>query len=192
MRYSPAALVPKANALSKSRLPLGQAVLAERLQVHWDELAGYLRRRLGDPALASDLTQEAFLRLAELPDETTVLNPRGYLFAVAQRLLADHWRSTRLRYEAPAAAGVLEQVVDPAPRPDESVANRQAVAVLSRTIEALPPRTREVFRLHKFENLTYIEIGKRLGMARNTVMVHMTLALARCRDALAEHFQKGD
>jgi RNA polymerase sigma factor (sigma-70 family) len=171
---------------------MAQAALAERLQGHWDELASYLRRRLGDPVLASDLTQEAFLRLAELPDDATVLNPRGYLFAVAQRLLADHWRSTHVRYEGTVAEGVLERVVDPAPRPEEALASRQAVAVLSRTIEALPPRTREVFRLHKFENLTYIQIGKRLGMARNTVMVHMTLALARCRDALAEHFHGGD
>ncbi|MEJ1964513.1 MAG: RNA polymerase sigma factor [Gammaproteobacteria bacterium] len=171
---------------------MGQAALAERLQVHWDELAGYLRRRLGDPTLASDLTQEAFLRLAELPDDAAILNPRGYLFAVAQRLLADHWRSTHVRYEGSAGEGFLERVVDPAPPPDVALANRQAVVVLSRTIEKLPPRTREVFRLHKFENLTYIEIGKRLGMARNTVMVHMTLALGRCRDALAEHWQRGD
>ena len=171
---------------------MGQAAVAEQLQAHWQELAAWLTRRVGDPALAADLAQEAFLRLAELPDNTAILNPRGYLFAVAQHLLADHWRSARVRYESAAEATVLERAQDPAPPPEEAVANHQAVAVLSAAIEALPPRTREVFRLHKFENLTYVQIASRLGMARNTVMVHMTLALGRCRDALAEFRKDGN
>ncbi|MFC4311158.1 RNA polymerase sigma factor [Steroidobacter flavus] len=166
---------------------MGQAAVADQLQACWQELAVYLRRRVGDPALAADLAQEAFLRLAALPENAIIANPRGYLFTVAQRLVADHWRSSATRYERTANEETLHSAVDPTPRPDETLIQREAVSILSATIEALPPRTREVFRLHKFENLSYIEIGQRLGIARNTVMVHITLALGRCRDALCDY-----
>jgi len=59
--------------------------------------------------------------------------------------------------------------------------------VLAAAVEALPPRTREVFRLHKYEGLSYSDIAEQLGIAKNTVMVHMVKALGLCREAMKKH-----
>lgn len=51
-------------------------------------------------------------------------------------------------------------------------------------MEQLPPRPREVLFLHRFEGLSYAEISARLGISRNTVMVHMVKALGLLRRQL--------
>lgn len=164
-----------------------QAIVPDALEVHWDEVAAYLTRRLRDPVIAADLTQETYLRVAGLSENTTLLNPRAYLFTTARHVLVDHWRSARTRHEASANETVMARTPDPAPAIDTVLLSREELDILAQAVDALPPRTREVFRLHKFEQLSYAEIAQQLGMARNTVMVHMTRALARCRDRLADH-----
>lgn len=168
-----------------------QAIVPDTLEVHWDAVAAYLTRRLRDPVAAADLTQETYLRVAALPANTVLLNPRAYLFTTARHLLVDHWRSARQRHEA-ADIAQIEQTADPAPAPDRVLLSREELDILAQAVDALPPRTRQVFRLHKYEQLSYVEIGERLGMARNTVMVHMTRALARLRDRLAHYRRSAD
>jgi RNA polymerase sigma-70 factor (ECF subfamily) len=81
---------------------------------------------------------------------------------------------------------------DPQPRIDAVLLAREVLDVLARAVDALSPRTREVFCLHKFEGKSYAEIADELHIAKNTVMVHMMKALKICRDALREHRQAGD
>ena len=153
------------------------------IERHWAELTAYLTRRTGDAAAAADLTQETYLRAAALPDNATLLNPRAWLFATARNLLIARIRRGRGR--GPAAGGeALKRIVDQRPDAEATLLSREALAVLADAVDALPPRTREVFRLHKFDGLSYAEIAARLGIAKNTVMVHMVKALGQCRAAM--------
>jgi RNA polymerase sigma-70 factor (ECF subfamily) len=152
----------------------------------WDELVGYLARQLGDPSLAEQLAQEAWLRLAGLGDGVVVLDQRAYLFTIARRLVIDHWRVHAVR-PAFVQAEDLELQATPEADPEAALLSREEIAVLTRAIDALPPRTREVFRLHKSEHMSHEAIAAQLGMARNTVMVHMVKALGACRAALRAH-----
>ena len=154
------------------------------LQNHWNALHQYVLRRVSDPTLAADIAQEAYLRLASLPANTVLLNARAYLFATAANLVTDHLRFAAVRGESVPADGLAEALADPEPQAELRLLSREALAVLQRAVATLPPRSREVFELHKFEQLSYLEIADRLGIARNTVMVHMTRALAHCRDAM--------
>jgi len=51
-------------------------------------------------------------------------------------------------------------------------------------IRALPPRSRTVLVLHKYEGLSSAEVAAKLGISRNTVMAHMFTALKRLRACL--------
>lgn len=48
---------------------------------------------------------------------------------------------------------------------------------LRRAFAKLPPVTREVFRLHRVEGLTYAEIAARLGITAEAVERHVADAL---------------
>lgn len=57
---------------------------------------------------------------------------------------------------------------------------------LNSAIENLPKECREVFKMSRFNNLTYEEIATELGISVNTVKYHMKNALA----SLTRDFQK--
>jgi len=140
-------------------------------------LTRFLARRLGCHALAEDLAQETWLRLAS-SQPAGIANPRAYLFRVASNLALDHQRHVGLGVEVEASEATMEAVSDPQPTPEATALHRSELAHLLRRLDALPPRCREVFILAKFEELSYAEIAERLGIAKNTVMVHMVKALA--------------
>lgn len=41
--------------------------------------------------------------------------------------------------------------------------------------------------MHKFDELSYSEIAAQLGIAKNTVVVHMVRALAHCKKRLDQY-----
>lgn len=65
-------------------------------QQHRSAVQAYLRRRLPDPMLAEDLTQETFLRLHRTqPDVREVAHLRAWLLRTARHLLIDHFRADK-------------------------------------------------------------------------------------------------
>lgn len=56
--------------------------------------------------------------------------------------------------------------------------------VLRDSMEQLPPRCREVFRLSRYENLTNKEIAARMNISAKTVEVQITKALSILRATL--------
>ncbi len=67
-------------------------------QAHADELLGYARRALGDPASADEAVQETFLRAwraASSYDRTRALRP--WLFTILRHVVVDEARSRRGR-----------------------------------------------------------------------------------------------
>ncbi|MBN9488200.1 MAG: RNA polymerase sigma factor [Alphaproteobacteria bacterium] len=152
---------------------------------HRSALLRFLRRRLGNAALAEDLTQETWLRAANARGAAAIDNPRGYLFSIASNLALDHQRHVGHRVELQAVAEVVEAVADHQPSPENVVLYRSEFARLLRVVDQLSPRCREVFVLGKFEGLSLAEISQRLGISRNTVVTHMVNALAAIEREMA-------
>ena len=150
---------------------------------HSQEIERFLLRRLACRETAADLTQETFARFLRVGTTERIENVRAYLFRTAANLALDHLRRRR-HMSQPTESITLQQVIDSRPGQEEGLQSRQALDRLRKAIDALPERQREVFRLHKFEDLSYQEIADRLGIAKNTVMVHMVRALAQCRAAV--------
>ncbi|MBX3455018.1 RNA polymerase sigma factor [Ferrovibrio sp.] len=142
-------------------------------------LQRFLARRLGDnAALAEDLTQEVWLRVATAEGVESIRNPKSYLFRIASNLAIDHIRHRRYGVELSGAEDYSESVADPRPSPETEALHRSELRRLLAAVDRLPPRTREVFLLAKLQDMSYLDIAQQLGIARNTVMVHMTSALA--------------
>lgn len=152
---------------------------------HGEELERYLNRRLNCAQTAADLTQEVFVRLMRSESASAVENPRAYLYRIASNLVVDHFRSVK---QQPGLMGTAhwETVPDDAPSPEKTLLTRDELRRLERAIAELPPRQRDVMLLQKFEGLSYGAIAERLGISKNTVMVHMMRALAHCRDRLSD------
>ena len=144
---------------------------------HRRELQAYLTVRLRDREMAADLTQETFLRFAEQGARSAVLHDRSYLYRTAQNLAIDHLRrANRHRTDSVAHEAIAEIPAD-LPGPEEITAGRERLDCLRAAIQELPERTRQIFVLHRLEELTYDQVADRLGISESSVQKHLAKAL---------------
>jgi RNA polymerase sigma factor, sigma-70 family len=151
---------------------------------HRDALLRFLVRRLGNAALAEDLTQETWLRAAGANGAATLGNPRGYLFRIAANLALDHQRHAAYGVEVEAPEDIAASVPDPAPSPEEATLHRAEFNRLMAVVDGLSPRCREVFVLCRFEGMTQAEVAERLGISKTTVVTHVVNALSAIERAM--------
>ena len=136
-------------------------------------LAKYFRFHSWQRQDASDLVQETFLRFAGYAQRETLRNPVAMLHRIARNLLFEQTRRYKTR-----GAKETTQI--------REIEARQMMDAYQRAVDLLPPRTREVFLLHRVDSLSYKEIAAQLGIGLRTVEWHMTEALLRLRRMMDE------
>lgn len=167
--------------------PTGNSDLARLESVYRSEakgLSAYFGQRLRGDDEAADYVHETFARLARHMSRQAILNPRHYLRTIARNLLFE--RTRRLRTRVAWLAVPLAPEHEPATPPDQSfrIEADDLARTYRRLLGELPDRTRDVFLLHRVDELTYKEIGKRLGIGVPTVQYHVARALAHIDAAL--------
>lgn len=70
--------------------------------------------------------------------------------------------------------------------PESAVQFKELLNAIQKGVDHLPPRRKEVFKLSRWENLTYEEIALRLGISKNAVKQHITESLAFLRNYLKQ------
>lgn len=164
--------------------------LAARLDARFRRpLMSYFLRRVRDHAEAEDLTQQVFLRLlAGHGDLADIEHAEGFVFTVAANLLRDRSRRAFRHYEQPLdtidldlVGEVLAEAVE-ARSPERVLLGRESLADALKALDRLGPKTRDIFILHRLENLKHREIAELYGLSASSVEKHVikaTLFLAR-------------
>lgn len=162
-----------------------QAVLEAVYRTEAPQLVRYFRARLRQRDEAADLVQEAFARLAGFMARGTLPRPGAYLQRIARNLLYD--RSKRLENRLAPFHLPIGEGAEPAVEADQCHAIEAAdlLRLYRKALAQLPERTREVFLLHRTQDLTYREIGMKLEISIPTVQYHVARALAHI-DAVLE------
>ena len=143
---------------------------------HGPELRSYLRHRLGDAHMASDLVQDTFLRVIERP-ETRVQDFRAYLYTIARNLLLNHQKQEARRRTDSVPHEWLSDVATDAPSPEDAVDARLQLERLQRFIGELPVRTQQIFVLNRVDGLTHIEVASALSISESSVQKHLAMAI---------------
>jgi len=157
------------------------------VEAHYQELMAFVRRRVGCPALAADILQETWLKVAALdPAQAAVENPRAYLYRVAGSLAVDRLRQDRVRMRYVSHEPAPSDVPSLEPPADEVVQGREEIALLEAALRELPETCRSAFLLYKGHGLSMKEVGARLGLSPRTVEKHIARAIGHCRRRLRE------
>ncbi|WP_234002478.1 MULTISPECIES: RNA polymerase sigma factor [Sphingopyxis] len=146
-------------------------------RMHRTSLFHFLRRKAG-PEEAPDLVQEVFARAAGSEQRHRLVNPGGFLRRIAQNLLIDRARRHKT---TPTVFFPLREESD-AVTPAAQEWNLEAADLLrlyETAVDAMPPKTRRVFLMHRVDELTYREIHEQLGISIATVEYHMMKALGQ-------------
>lgn len=170
--------------------PRGKFPKATSSRVHRKIESAFVERRSNLRSIAAragedeaeDAIQDAFVTIIEEVRRREVraldkLVSRVVRFAAINRFRR---RKTRMDY---ARANAGENAVNSAADPERALMGAQRLQRVLATIEAMPPRRREVFLMHRVDEMTYPQIARRIGTSVKAVEKHMHLAMRQLSDA---------
>jgi RNA polymerase sigma factor (sigma-70 family) len=156
----------------------------ELFNEHFPRLYRYLDRLTGEPELADDLAQEAFVRLYHRgsPPES----PGAWLVTVATNLFRNARASRARRLRLLTAARGRELLSDPPPSPADAAEEAESRRRVRAAVDRMPERERQMLLL-RAEGYSYREIAAALGLNEASVGT----LLARAKRAFRDRYEGG-
>lgn len=162
------------------------------IQRYSPTLFKFIYRYFGEYDQSCDIMQQVFLQLyLSLPKLDTKRPLKNWLFQVARNRCLDELRRKRLIHlselegeEDDEEKSTLYLIRDPRPLPEEVAEHHEQQAFLLQAIKKLPPNFRSVVYLRYTSQLSFSEIGKRLGIPETTAKTHFHRARQLLRVSL--------
>jgi len=157
----------------------------DRLSRQWrPALIAFFVRRVGSHAEAEDLTQEVFIRL--LNGTNQVSNPEAFIFEIARNLVNDHARKLKVRDRYRAAMVADDERGLDTLDPHTIAIGREKIALFVKALGELPEKTRTMYTLYRFENISQDVIGDSFGVSASAVKQQIAKATAHIVKKLRE------
>lgn len=148
---------------------------------HLRPVYNYLYARLGSREAAEDVTSVTFERAwSSIHRYRSVSSFRGWLFTIAHRALADHYRSRQAPPSVPMDT-LADVLLDPTLGPEERALLAEQVRQVLRIVATLRPEQQEVIGLRFMAELRYSEIAQVLGKGEAAVKMIAYRALEEIR-----------
>jgi RNA polymerase sigma-70 factor (ECF subfamily) len=146
------------------------------LEIYIPGLRRYFAKRIPRGRI-DDLIQEVFLRMQAHYANAPIEHVDRYLFTVAASVLTDQARRRAVRHDS--AHESFEERHHPVEErsPERVLLDREALDVVVQAIAELPARTRDVFVLHRFEEMSGSRVAAALGLSISAVEKHIMKAL---------------
>jgi RNA polymerase sigma-70 factor (ECF subfamily) len=160
---------------------------ATEVQPHADEVRAWLRGKF--PALTDpdNLVQESLVRVWQAHESGTVQSPKALLFTTARNLALDELRRRQIVTFEPVAEIADLPVYEDGPTAADAAAKNQELEILTKAIQSLPDRCRQVLTLRKIYGLSQKEIAAQLGIAEHTVEAQVATGMRKCAVFLARY-----
>lgn len=156
------------------------------LDVYWNQVYGFLLKRLNNEYEAEEIAIEtfskAFDKIAQY-DDSYAFNT--WLITIAKNLQIDRHRkkkNTPLNKTTDVSEALLKKIADGSMTAEDQLIKEQNLAELLRYIKMMKPHYQEVINLFYFQECSYKEISTKIGEPLSNVKVR----LLRARKLLAE------
>lgn len=147
-------------------------------RVHRRELEYFARQKSSE--IAEDLVQDSFVRLMQHPEVSSIENHRAYLYRLTNNLLIDNQRKKILRDSYHELIEDFDTLPANQPALDEALHSQRVLEKLLKALDDLSVEQRSIFLLHRYDGMTYQQIGKLIGKSRSHVERQFYLALEHC------------
>jgi RNA polymerase sigma-70 factor (ECF subfamily) len=148
-------------------------------------LCTYAEKFTQDKDLAEEIVQDFFVGIWEKKEKLKIdTSVQNYFYrSVKNRCLnfLQH-QKTKDKYAKKVLSVTEIQNSD-----DHVYTEVDLAATIEESINSLPEKRREIFRLSRQEGLKYTEIAKKLNISIKTVETHMSLAINSLRDKLTKY-----
>lgn len=147
---------------------------------HWKRLYLFSLKLLKDETEAKDVVQEVFFTLWSKRKELQIKDTKAYLFAATKYRCLESLRRKRLdtTFLDKAHAFFGENNVE------KEIHFKETQNTLAKRIELLPSKTRQIFKMSRYDELTNKEIAYQLNISTKTVEYHITQSIKQLRGAV--------
>ena len=171
----------------------GDKFAFEDLVNRYKKKAYYLALKLvGDPADASDISQEAFIRIYRA---RTRFNPDklffSWFYTIIANLARNHIKKRLVRqdYRKTVQEESRAKSLESSPSPENLMVSSQTKKTVWEAIEQLSFEHREIIVLRHFEDLSYEEIADTIGIPVGSVMSRLYYARKKLKEILEDNHE---
>jgi RNA polymerase sigma-70 factor (ECF subfamily) len=155
-----------------------QHAFRQLLDLHWNELYGFMIKRTENENDAEDLCLQAFSKafdkIETYNDEFTFST---WLTSIAKNLHVDLIRKEKTRlHQSKDVDEVGRDVIDETLGPEDQLIRSQNLDKLLRQVRSLKPIYRDVIQLRFFQELSHKEMATQLGLSLSNVKVRLLRA----------------
>ncbi|MCY1721870.1 RNA polymerase sigma-70 factor [Prolixibacteraceae bacterium Z1-6] len=153
-------------------------------KTYYANLCVFATKIIEDEIAAEEIVQDFFVKLwekrAQVSIETSVKN---YLFRSIKNLCINHIKHNNVKLQH------AKQIVAEAETNNfrDNFIEIDLAVKIEESIQSLPEKRREIFRLSREEGLKYREIAEKLKLSVKTVEAQMGLALKTLRNKLKDY-----
>jgi len=163
-----------------------EQVFEKIFRTYYQRLCNYANTILNSMDEAEEMVQGAFIAVWERHDTLEVhTSIKSYLYRAVHNSCLNRVKHLKVRLKHEETVKYQSDAVQ-SDASDEMV-EKELDAIMANAIDALPSQCRQVFRLSRFENLTYAEIAQQMGISVKTVENHMVKALRVLREKLKDY-----
>jgi len=160
------------------------------LDKFWNDVYGYLLKRTENENDSEDITIQTFSRAFDKIDTFDERYKfKTWLITVAKNIHVDFLRKKKASISHETSEEEEERVygiIDESPTPEDKIITEQNLAKLLKDIKKLKPHYQEVINLRYFQELSYVEISRKI----NEPMSNVKVKLLRAKKLLADIIQR--
>lgn len=163
-----------------------EQVFEEIFRTYYERLCNYANTILNDMDEAEEMVQNAFLVVWEKHESLEIhTSLKSYLYRSVHNSCLNRVKHYKVRHiHGEAIKHQADILYDDA---SEDLVGMELELVINQAIDDLPQQCRIVFRMSRFENLSYAEIAEQLNISVKTVENHMVKALKTLREKLKDY-----
>jgi len=155
-------------------------------RTYYERLCNYANTILNDMDEAEEMVQGAFLTVWEKHETIEIhTSVKSYLYRAVHNSCLNRVKHYKVRKvhgeEFKNRSDILLDDVS------QDLIGTELDSLVAHAIDSLPQQCKQVFKLSRFESLTYAEIAEQLNISVKTVENHMAKALKTLREKLKDY-----
>lgn len=141
--------------------------------LNFDNVRNYIYYRCGDTDLATDIAQEAFMKIWEKQLDVNQGKTKALLFKISSNIFISKYRKqqTELKFALSEKPQIQSQ------NPEDILQYKELQNNYNKVLTIMPEKQRVAFLMHRFDGCSYNEIAEKLGLSVKAIEKRMKLAL---------------